>query len=173
MERPIYSITVDMIDTGALKSSLRIKQNDSGILLKIYVKNNGNTLYDADAIPNVYFRRPDNKTVFGAAQPGDDSQSYLYSFVGSELEVAGTVIADVKFTLANGRESSASFKFECVPDTLGGSTGAAGVIWNDITQTLNDLNAGIKESAQCIADMETKKNEVLDATKDAGSDIEA
>lgn len=152
MERAQYTVTVDIVNTGMIKTQLRLKQGDSGIPLYIKVENNGNPYYDDKVLPQVYFRRPDRTTVFGNVQKGSDNK-YLYVFKGSELNSSGTIIADVKFKHENGRESTASFSFECVTDTIGQATEPSNMIWNDIVETIEKAEIMLENSESVIAEM--------------------
>lgn len=137
-----------MIDTGIVNTGIRLKQGDCGSVIYLKIYNNGNTYYDKTYLPDVYFKRPDGSTIIGTASEGYDNM-YVYVIVGNELEIAGTVIMDVKFKFENGRESSASASFECVTDTIGKKIGQSGIYWNDVVKTLKELEK-VSEEAKKI-----------------------
>lgn len=166
MERAQYTVTIDIINTGTVRTNIRLKQGDYGAPLYIKVENNGNPYYDENIIPEVYFKRPDRTTVFGSALKGNDNK-YIYIFKGSELEVAGNVLADVKFKHPNGRESTATFMFECVVDTRSNSLQQSKVIWNDVIDTLDKFEKLVDESEEIVTDVTTHAKVAESASESA------
>ena len=159
MERAQYTVTIDIVNTGVIKTQIRLKQGDSGTPLHIKVENNGNPYYDTNMLPQVYFRRPDGTTVIGNTQAGSDNK-YLYIFRGNELNASGSVLADVKFKHDNnGRESTSTFMFECLPDTIGKNTETSKTEWNDITEALNKAEEIFENAEETIETM-TKQAQI-------------
>ncbi len=152
MERPSYVMKVDMVDTGTVESGIRLKQGDCGTVIYLKVYNNGNVYYDAEMLPDVYIKRADGSTVFGKTVEGYD-EMYAYTIIGNELEIAGTVILDVKFKLEGGRESSASCSFECVADTIGETITQSNIYWNDVVKVLSELEEISKKAEELTANL--------------------
>ena len=148
MERPNYVIKVDMVDTGIVESGIRLKQGDCGSVIYLKIYNDGNVYYDAELLPEVYFKRADGSTVLGKAAIGYDDM-YAYTIIGNELKIAGTVIMDVKFKLEGGRESSASCSFECVADTIGETIEQSNIYWNDVVKVLSELER-VSKAAEAL-----------------------
>lgn len=172
MERAQYTVTVDIVNTGAIKTQLRLKQGDSGIPLYIKVENNGNPYYDPEMQPQVYFKRPDGGTVIGTAVPGNDNK-YLYVFKGNELQASGYVHADVKFKHANGRESTSTFIFECIKDTIGKTTENSRIVWNDVVEALAKAEVMLKDVEQTIARMTEQATKAANSAEAAAASEES
>lgn len=172
MDRPYYIVKLDMVDSGIIKTSMRLKQGDSGCVIYLKIFNNGNIYYDEATLPEIYFKRPDGSTVIGSATAGQDNM-YVYTIVGNELEMAGSVVMDAKFTLGDGRESSASCSFEVVADTIGATVKASDVYWNDVVKTLDELKRVSAEALVLIADLDEVvdqfNKDITQATQSAAS----
>lgn len=168
MERPNYVVKVDMVDTGIIESGIRLKQGDCGAVIYLKIYNDGNVYYDADLLPEVYFKRADGSTVIGKTAVGYDDM-YAYTIIGNELKVAGTVIMDVKFKLEGGRESSASCSFECVADTIGETIEQSNIYWNDVVKVLSELERVSKEAETLTTNLSEIVSQIISNAEDADS----
>lgn len=113
-----YTVVLDLTDNGCVQTGWRLKQGDSGnstIIAKVV--NNGVDAYDPMITPEIAFKRADGNSVLSTMTASDGY--YNYTFVGNELAVAGPVVMDVTLTDAEARTSTASCKFEVVPDPAG------------------------------------------------------
>lgn len=113
-----YTVVLDLTDNGCIQTGWRLKQGDSGnstIIAKVV--NNGVDAYDPNVTPEIAFKRADGNSVLSTMTASDGY--YNYTFVGNELAVAGPVVMDVTFTDEEARTSTASCKFEVVPDPAG------------------------------------------------------
>lgn len=168
MERPNYVVKVDMVDTGIVESGIRLKQGDCGAVIYLKIYNDGNVYYDADLLPEVYFKRADGSTVIGKTAVGYDDM-YAYTIIGNELKVAGTVIMDVKFKLEGGRESSASCSFECVADTIGETIEQSNIYWNDVVKVLSELERVSKEAETLTTNLSEIVSQIILNAEDSDS----
>lgn len=168
MERPNYVVKVDMVDTGIVESGIRLKQGDCGAVIYLKIYNDGNVYYDADLLPEVYFKRADGSTVIGKTAVGYDDM-YAYTIIGNELKVAGTVIMDVKFKLEGGRESSASCSFECVADTIGETIEQSNIYWNDVVKVLSELERVSKEAETLTTNLSEIVSQIISNAEDSDS----
>ena len=150
MQQLYYTLRLDMRDTGIVNSGLRLKQGDSGMLLRVEVYNNGTSVYDQYATPTIVFRRPDGASVIDEMSPVNGV--YEYVFKGNELQQPGKELVDVKFPLGEtGRESTLSCSFEVVPDTITPNSGGSGIYVNDLKTILETVEADVTEVHNSVA----------------------
>ena len=164
MQQMVYTIRLDLRDTGIVNTSLRLKQGDSGIKIVVNVFNGGVAVFDLSTIPKIVFRRPDGASV--QANMTVESSSYSYTLVGNELQVPGKELIDVKFPLGNtGRESTVSCSIEVVPDTITPNTGGSGIYDNDLAE----IYAQIEEDVSIIQSAVTICTEAASTASSAAS----
>lgn len=100
----------------------------------------------------IVFRNADGKTIErGSDKVTKVDGDYHYTLQVLELSSPGTVIADVKFTDSNSRESSQKFKFTVKPDTI---------------------NDSVKDSSAWSDSIEQAKTQFAAALVDALTDVE-
>lgn len=166
MIRPIaHTIKLQMEDTGTRDTGLRIKQNDAGVVLYIYVYYNGELFFDENLAPNVVFRKPNGTAVVGQCT-FDSSGYYIYTIVGNELTTPGTVVMDVKFMLEAGRESTHSVTFECVQDTVTENVEISNIRPEDLISYIEKLEKEIVQIREAINDAEKTIDDIDDTMKD-------
>ena len=116
MANQYYDVRVDVAKSDVFDSGLRFTQGDSKVIfLRIAVMNNGAKFDASNTTPSVNFVKPDGTYVVGAPVESDDV--WVYQFVGNELQAAGKVLCDIKFTYSSGRISSGKFAFFVEKDT--------------------------------------------------------
>lgn len=112
-----YDIELNANDSSTLETQYVFTQGDYGqIQFSIRVKVNGAYVTNAQRA-YIVFTLPNGYVVTGA----DMSKSvatYTYPFQGSELQVPGTILADVKLVYTDGQISSNKFSFICRYDPL-------------------------------------------------------
>lgn len=148
MEVMRYRVKLDMEDSGILKTQMRLKQGDSAITLVFKIMKNGVDVFNEADVPVVVFRRPDGTSIVGDASVAEGQ--YTYSLEGNELQIAGQMIADVKFNVNSARESTCSFSFECVPDTMSPDTDPAGVFVNSLKDIIDAVQKGVEQVEQAV-----------------------
>lgn len=148
MEVMRYRVKLDMEDSGILKTQMRLKQGDSAITLVFKIMKNGVDVFNEEDVPVVVFRRPDGTSIVGDASVAEGQ--YTYSLEGNELQIAGQMIADVKFNVNSARESTCSFSFECVPDTMSPDTDPAGVFVNSLKDIIDAVQKGVEQVEQAV-----------------------
>lgn len=112
-----YDVRIDISADKVIDSGYHFTQGDSEqIYLRIAVMN-GNNKFDASDSDKVTinFKKPDFTFVEGFPELQNDV--YVYQFLGNELQMAGVVIADLKFYYSSGRVSSGMFAFTVDKDT--------------------------------------------------------
>ena len=133
-----YHVQVSMNQSSTVLTGLVFKQGDFGFQIEIEVLD-----FDTSGTtPQIVFRKSQ-----GAVESTTISVSgnkYTYTFVGTELDVPGVGICDLKLkNSTTQRISTASFQYEVIADTLDGLNEHAnsysdtiGQIW----QTLQDYS---------------------------------
>jgi hypothetical protein len=133
-----YHVQVSMNQAAIVKTGLAWKQGDFGFQVEIEVLD-----FDTSGTtPQIVFRKS-----AGAVESTDVSvvgNVYTYTFKGTELDVPGFGVCDLKLkNSTTQRISTASFMYECIADTLDGLNEHAnsysdtiGQIW----QTLQDYS---------------------------------
>ena len=133
-----YHVQVSMNQAAIVKTGLVWKQGDFGFQVEIEVLD-----FDTSGTtPQIVFRKS-----AGAVESTDVSvvgNVYTYTFKGTELDVPGFGVCDLKLkNSTTQRISTASFMYECIADTLDGLNEHAnsysdtiGQIW----QTLKDYS---------------------------------
>ena len=125
-----YPIKLNMENTGSLLTSIRLKQGDSAIIFVLRIYKNGQNVFSVDDIPSIVFNRPDGSAVIGECSVAEGQ--YTYKILGNELQYPGQIRADVKFDIYTETESSTTFLFECVNDTLPHNIHGAGIYVNSL-----------------------------------------
>lgn len=169
-----YTAQLDLTDNGCFDTGWRIKQGDYGnSQLMISLVDNGVNAFDSNVIPQINFKRPDGKSVL--ANMTVEQNVYSYIFAGNELELAGTVLMDVKFITPQGRTSSASCKFTCVEDTIGIDPTGASTYYNPVAEVIEEAKELAEEVggfAGAIEDLRQNKQNKLIAGRNITIDEE-
>lgn len=153
MQQMVYTIRLDLRDTGIVNTSLRLKQGDSGIKIVVNVFNGGVAVFDSSTTPKIVFRRPDGAAVM--ADMTVESSSYSYTLVGNELQVPGKELIDVKFPLGDTRrESTLSCSIEVVPDTITPNTHGSDIYDNDLAELVAEATAAAETVEEVVGDSE-------------------
>ena len=110
-----YHVQVSMNQAAIVKTGLVWKQGDFGFQVEIEVLD-----FDTSGTtPQIVFRKS-----AGAVESTDVSvvgNVYTYTFKGTELDVPGFGVCDLKLkNSTTQRISTASFMYECIADTLDG-----------------------------------------------------
>lgn len=126
----IQTIKLNLIDTGIIDTGIRVKQGDSGISFIFDVNYAGKKVFEAGNLPIIVFKRSDGVSIIAECTVENDN--YIYTIVGNELEQAGDLLVDLKFT-RDGRESTCTAKIEVVPDTIGRDQKPSNVYVNSVT----------------------------------------
>jgi len=164
-----YNVKLNMKDTGIVASGIRLKQGDSKMQFVFTIVDGGTNYFDSNDLPKVYFRRPDGTTVFGTSQIS--ANNYIYQVVGNELEIAGNVLCDVKFLLIDGRESTSTFEFEVIPDTITANTEGAGIYDNDLADIVIAVNEQKNVSEQLLERATDLINEASQSVETASDSV--
>lgn len=111
-----YDVRLDIQRDTVLDSGFRFTQGDSQVIFFRIAVYNGGVPFDAtDSTPSLCFLKPDGNFVMGElTQSGN---YWIYQILGNELQAAGKVLCDVKFTYESGRVSSSKFIFFVEKDT--------------------------------------------------------
>ena len=116
MANQYYDVRVDVAKSDVFDSGLRFTQGDSKVIfLRIAVTNGGAKFDASNTTPSVNFVKPDGTYVVGT--PVESNDVWVYQFLGNELQAAGKVLCDIKFTYSSGRISSGKFVFFVEKDT--------------------------------------------------------
>ena len=116
MANQYYDVRVDVSKSEVIDSGLRFTQGDSNVIfLRIAVMNGANKFDSSNTTPSVNFAKPDGTFVVGT--PVASGDVWVYQFLGNELQAAGRVLCDIKFTYSSGRISSSKFAFFVEKDT--------------------------------------------------------
>lgn len=111
-----YDVRVDIQKDIVIDSGLRFTQGDSKVIyLRLAVMNGGVKFDASNTTPSVNFVKPDGTYVVGT--PIASGDFWIYQFLGNELQKAGKVLCDIKFTYESGRVSSSKFTFIVEKDT--------------------------------------------------------
>lgn len=153
MQQLVYTLRLDMKDTGIVNTGLRLKQGDSGMKIVVNVYNGGQNAFDAGSTPKIVFRRPDGASV--QADMTVEASSYSYVLVGNELQVPGKELMDVKFAInSDDRESTITCCFDVVADTITPNTGGSGIYDNDLAVLVDQANTDASNAIVAAADAE-------------------
>lgn len=135
-----YDIELNANDSSVLETQYVFTQGDYGqIQFSIRVKADGAYVTNAQRA-YVVFTLPNGYVVTGA----DMSKSvatYTYPFQGSELQVPGIIIADVKLVYTDGQISSNKFSFICRYDPLHDKSFEAGPYISKLEQIYAEAQA--------------------------------
>ena len=116
MSNIYYDVRVDIQKDIVIDSGLRFTQGDSKVIyLRIAVMNGGVEFDASNTTPSVNFVKPDGTYVTGT--PVKSGNFWIYQILGNELQKAGKVLCDIKFTYESGRVSSSKFTFIVEKDT--------------------------------------------------------
>ncbi len=112
-----YDIELNANDSSVLETQYAFTQGDYGqIQFSIRVKANGVYVTNAQRA-YIVFTLPNGYVVTGADMTKSVA-TYTYPFQGSELQVPGIIIAEVKLVYTDGQISSNKFSFICRYDPL-------------------------------------------------------
>lgn len=132
-----YDIELNANDSSVLETQYAFTQGDYGqIQFSIRVKANGVYVTDAQrayivfTLPNGYVVTGDDMTKSVA--------TYTYPFQGSELQVPGIILADVKLVYTDGQISSNKFSFICRYDPLHDKSFNAGPYISQLQQIIDE-----------------------------------
>lgn len=149
-----YDIELNANDSSVLETQYVFTQGDYGqIQFSIRVKVNGAYVTNAQRA-YIVFTLPNGYVVTGA----DMSKSvatYTYPFQGSELQVPGTILADVKLVYTDGQISSNKFSFICRYDPLHDKSFEAGPYISQLQQIVDDGQAKINYLQSLIEILQT------------------
>ena len=144
-----YKAQLDFTDNGVFETGWRIKQGDYGSCqLVFFVTNNGENQFDVGITPQIGFRRADGMSIVSELTPEDPF--YTYTFVGNELEIPGPTLVDVKYVYVDGRISTATCRFDVVPDTIGYDPTGAGT-YNNPVSALAEMALSTAQQAEAWA----------------------
>jgi len=149
-----YDIELNANDSSVLETQYAFTQGDYGqIQFSIRVKTDGVYVTNAQRA-YIVFTLPNGYVVTGA----DMSKSvatYTYPFQGSELQVPGIILADVKLVYTNGQISSNKFSFICRYDPLHDKSFNAGPYISQLQQIVDDGQAKIDYLQSLIEILQT------------------
>lgn len=145
-EQVVYTVILDLTDNGCFNTGWRIKQHDgSKAILYVKITNNGEVAYDETNLPQIVFRRADGYSIVATMEAGPDD-FYTYTIIGNETAVAGVVVMDVKFGSGETRSSTASCKFDVIPDTLTPDSDGSDVVNNNVLAITEEARTLIEEA---------------------------
>lgn len=137
-----YDVELNANDSSVLETQYAFTQGDYGqIQFSIRVKANGVYITDAQRA-YIVFTLPNGYVVTGADMTKSVA-TYTYPFQGSELQVPGTIVADVKLVYTDGQISSNKFSFICRYDPLHDKSFSAGPYISQLQQIVDDGQAKI------------------------------
>jgi len=111
-----YDVRVDIQRDTVIDSGIRLTQGDSKVIyLRIVVMNGSSVFDDSNTTPSICFVKPDGRYVVGTPVKSDNY--WIYQILGNEIQAAGKVLCDMKFTYASGRVSSSKFTINVERDT--------------------------------------------------------
>nr|DAM14487.1 MAG TPA: BppU domain protein [Caudoviricetes sp.] len=132
-----YDIELNANDSSVLETQYAFTQGDYGqIQFSIRVKANGVYVTNAQRA-YIVFTLPNGYVVTGADM-AKSVATYTYPFQGSELQVPGTINADVKLVYTDGQISSNKFSFICRYDPLHDKSFNAGPYISQLQQIINE-----------------------------------
>ena len=174
MANQYYDVRVDVSKSEVIDSGLRFTQGDSTVVFLRIAVMNGDTKFDAsNTTPSVNFVKPDGTYVTGTPVASNDV--WVYQFLGNELQAAGRVLCDIKFTYSSGRISSSKFAFFVEKDTTITGAAASGSYVLPMEEALAEMN-NYKQQGKTMA--EAAEASALDSEawavgQRSGSDVPA
>ena len=140
-----YYVQVSMNQAAIVKTGLVWKQGDFGFQVEIEVLD-----FDTSGTtPQIVFRKS-----AGAVESTDVSvvgNVYTYTFKGTELDVPGFGVCDLKLkNSTTQRISTASFMYECIADTLDGLNQQANSYSDTIEQLVDGFESNVKELGSSV-----------------------
>lgn len=172
MANQYYDVRVDINRKEAFDSGLRFTQGDSKVIyLRIAVMNGVNKFDASDATPTVNFVRPDGAYVTGTPVASDDV--WVYQLLGNELQAAGKVLCDIKFTYSSGRISSGKFTIFVEKDTTISGAQASSSYVLPMEAALAEMN-NYKQQGMTLAEAAEEYSEDSEAWavgKRGGTDV--
>lgn len=149
-----YDIELNANDSSVLETQYAFTQGDYGqIQFSIRVKADGVYVTNAQRA-YIVFTLPNGYVVTGADMDKSVA-TYTYPFQGSELQVPGTIIADVKLVYTDGQISSNKFSFICRYDPLHDKSFNAGPYISQLQQIVDDGQAKIDYLQSLIEILQT------------------
>lgn len=132
-----YDVELNANDNSVLETQYAFTQGDYGqIQFSVRVKADGAYITNATRA-YIVFTLPNGIVVTGADMPKSVA-TYTYAFQGNELQVAGSVLADVKLVYAGGQISSNKFSFICRYDPLHDKSFKAGPYVTVLQKIVNE-----------------------------------
>lgn len=132
-----YDIELNANDSSVLETQYAFTQGDYGqIQFSIRVKADGAYVINAQRA-YIVFTLPNGYVVTGADMPKNVA-TYTYPFQGSELQVPGIILADVKLVYTDGQISSNKFSFICRYDPLHDKSFNAGPYISQLQQIIDE-----------------------------------
>lgn len=157
MDKIIYIVRLDMIDTAIKNTGIRLKQFDDDVELQIEVTKNGEELILSNETVNVFFKKNDGTTVIGEPTKVDSNVVY-YDFNGHELTERGRLYFDVKIG-ADGIVSTQSAVIDVVDGTNTGKIDKSSVNYNDIIIVKEELEKEIAQVPDYLENIRDTANE--------------
>jgi len=159
MANQYYDVRVDVSKPEVFDSGLRFTQGDSAVIyLRIAVMNGASKFDASNTTPSVNFVKPDGTYVTGT--PVSSGDVWVYQFLGNELQAAGRVLCDIKFTYSSGRISSGKFYIFVEKDTTISGAAASGSYVLPMEQALAEMN-NYKQQGKTMA--EAAESSAMDA----------
>lgn len=150
MANQYYDVRVDISKSDVFDSGLRFTQGDSTVIYLRIAVMNGDSKFDAsNTTPSVNFVKPDGTYVTGT--PVSSGDVWVYQFLGNELQAAGRVLCDIKFTYSSGRISSSKFAFFVEKDTTISGAAASGNYVLPMEEALAEMN-NYKQQGETMAE---------------------
>lgn len=149
-----YDIELNANDSSTLETQYAFTQGDYGqIQFSIRVKANGVYITNAQRA-YIVFTLPNGYVVTGADMTKSVA-TYTYPFQGSELQVPGIILAEVKLVYTDGQISSNKFSFICRYDPLHDKSFSAGPYISQLQQIVDDGQAKIDYLQSLIGILQT------------------
>jgi len=137
-----YDIELNANDSSLLETQYAFTQGDYGqIQFSVRVKSDGAYVTNAQRA-YIVFTLPNGYVVTGADMTKSVA-TYTYPFQGSELQVPGMIIADVKLVYTDGQISSNKFSFICRYDPLHDKSFNAGPYISQLQQFIDEATLKI------------------------------
>lgn len=145
-----YHINLTMFKQEIVDTDLTFCQGDYGNRLIISGISDSRN-------PRIVFKKADGNTVERKNLMRNIDGDYVYTLKATELQHVGKVIADVKFTDANSRESSQKFSFTVKADTITDSVKNSEAYSDSIKAAQVEFDALIQDMITQIANNTAQK----------------
>lgn len=138
MENIYYDLRLDIQKDNAIDSGIRLTQGDNkALFFRIAVTNGGEKFDSTETTPTINFLKPDGTCVVGT--PIENGDLWVYQILGNELQSAGKVLGDMKFTYQSGRISSSKFTFIVEKDTTSLNPNASASYISPMEEMLREM----------------------------------